>query len=182
MEIIDDCLIAADRTRLITVPICLLWLHPTGSFLKPSEAKAAGLIDEVVPKDDLMATAESWMKSALKLPDVGRQVMTCLGATWCFDGQLLDTEGCLQSVVGSEEERERERQAGRDRQTETQTQTQRHSRDRQTDRDRQRQTDRETETEIQTETERRRRRRTEDMMLQPVAVSVRCSGGYDGLF
>jgi len=46
-------------------------LH-TGSLLEPSEAKALGLIDEVVSEDELMTAAETAMERLLKHPSVAR--------------------------------------------------------------------------------------------------------------
>ncbi len=43
-------------------------------LIAPAEALHLGLIDRVVPKDQLLPAAEAAMKAALKMPDGGRQV------------------------------------------------------------------------------------------------------------
>jgi enoyl-CoA hydratase/carnithine racemase len=43
-------------------------------MISPQEALAIGLVDKVVPKERLLATAEAAMAQALRLPDEGRRV------------------------------------------------------------------------------------------------------------
>ena len=59
-------------------------------LVAPAEALQLGLIDRVVPKDQLLPAAEAAMKAALKYPDGGRQATKAalrkdLAAGW---GQL----------------------------------------------------------------------------------------------
>ena len=57
---------AGGTTRLVRMlgPMAAAPLLLEGKMLAPAAAKAAGLIDEVVPPDDLLATAKAWVKAA----------------------------------------------------------------------------------------------------------------------
>ena len=43
-------------------------------MLSPAEAKALGLVDEVVPKEKLQAAAQAAMQEMLRVPDFSRAV------------------------------------------------------------------------------------------------------------
>ena len=57
---------AGGTTRLVRMmgPMAAAPLLLEGKMLAPAAAKAAGLIDEVVPADDLLAAAKAWVKAA----------------------------------------------------------------------------------------------------------------------
>ena len=57
---------AGGTTRLVRMmgPMAAAPLLLEGKMLAPAEAKAAGLVDEVVPPDALLAAAKAWVKAA----------------------------------------------------------------------------------------------------------------------
>ena len=57
---------AGGTTRLVRMmgPMAAAPLLLEGKMLAPAAAKAAGLIDEVVPPDELLAAAKAWVKAA----------------------------------------------------------------------------------------------------------------------
>ena len=61
---------AGGTTRLVRMmglmPAAPLLLE--GKMLAPAAAKAAGLVDEVVPPDDLLATAKAWVLAGQPTP------------------------------------------------------------------------------------------------------------------
>jgi len=62
-------------------------LLKAGALLKPAQAKAAGLLDEVVPEAELLPTAEAALVAGLALPDAGRRatkatIRADLAARW----------------------------------------------------------------------------------------------------
>ncbi len=49
-------------------------LLQTGTMLAPQDAKNIGLVDEIHPKDELIARAEQIMTETLRVPDPGRRI------------------------------------------------------------------------------------------------------------
>lgn len=90
------CMPRLSRTSFINSgPFPFSWAALPGSFLKPREASALGLVDEVVPKEQLMSAAEKILRSGLRLPDAGR-----IGTKTTIRGSLSRRweGGCVQEA------------------------------------------------------------------------------------